>query len=77
MEECIICFEEVTNFVIFPCHHKVCVICYPKLKRCPMCNSEFAEVIQPDYTNAKIACIKILFCMILIVLLFLSFKRYY
>jgi hypothetical protein len=39
MEECIICFEEYINFVTFPCDHKVCVLCYPKLKRCPLCNT--------------------------------------
>lgn len=37
MEECIICFEE-NDFVTFRCNHKVCVLCYPKLKRCPLCN---------------------------------------
>lgn len=43
MEECIICFEEYTDFVTFPCHHKVCVLCYPKLKRCPLCNKPINE----------------------------------
>ena len=43
MEECIICFEEYTDFVTFPCNHKVCVLCYPKLKRCPLCNIPINE----------------------------------
>jgi hypothetical protein len=42
MEECIICFEE-NDFVTFPCNHKVCVLCYPKLKRCPLCNIPINE----------------------------------
>lgn len=39
MEECIICFEERES-IAFPCTHKVCIVCYPKLKRCPLCNYE-------------------------------------
>jgi hypothetical protein len=42
MEECIICFEE-NDFVTFRCNHKVCVLCYPKLKRCPLCNIPINE----------------------------------
>jgi len=45
MEECIICFEEYTDFITFPCNHKVCVLCYPKLKRCPLCNIAINETI--------------------------------
>ena len=45
MEECIICFEEYTDFITFPCNHKVCVFCYPKLKRCPLCNITINETI--------------------------------
>ena len=43
MEECIICFEE-NDFITLPCNHKVCVLCYPKLKRCPLCNITINEV---------------------------------
>jgi len=39
MEECIICFDETTQYVFFPCAHKVCVHCYKRLDRCPICNS--------------------------------------
>jgi hypothetical protein len=39
MEECIVCFEE-RDPIAFPCGHKVCGVCYPKLKRCPLCNYE-------------------------------------
>ncbi len=39
MEECIICFEE-REPIAFPCSHKVCGVCYPKLRRCPLCNYE-------------------------------------
>jgi hypothetical protein len=39
MEECIVCFEE-REPIAFPCGHKVCAVCYPKLKRCPLCNYE-------------------------------------
>lgn len=45
MEECIICFEE-NDFVTFPCNHKVCVLCYPKLKRCPLCNIPINETLN-------------------------------
>ena len=39
MEECIVCFDE-REPIAFPCGHKVCAVCYPKLKRCPLCNYE-------------------------------------
>jgi hypothetical protein len=46
MEECIVCFEEKEH-IAFPCAHKVCVECYPKLKRCPLCNYEVV-IFTPD-----------------------------
>jgi hypothetical protein len=46
MEECIVCFEERTP-IAFPCAHKVCVVCYPKLNRCPLCNYEVIIPITP------------------------------
>jgi hypothetical protein len=74
MEECIICFEENTDFVTFPCDHKVCVLCYPKLKRCPLCNRELTETTEiqerqesPFYYDLIIRMI----CYIMVVLLFL------
>lgn len=36
-EECIICFEETEEFLFFPCQHKVCSTCFPKLHQCPLC----------------------------------------
>jgi Zinc finger, C3HC4 type (RING finger) len=54
MEECIICFEDRKDFVPFPCAHKVCVICYPKLNRCPLCNQARVELdilIATEYTE--------------------------
>jgi len=54
MEECIICFEERTNYVTFPCHHKVCAVCYPKLTRCPLCNRSLVQDVQiiiPSYST--------------------------
>jgi len=46
MEECIVCFEE-RDPIAFPCGHKVCAVCYPKLKRCPLCNYEVIMPITP------------------------------
>jgi hypothetical protein len=50
MEECIICFEEKEP-VAFPCAHKVCVVCYPKLKRCPLCNYEVVVFVPNTPTT--------------------------
>lgn len=53
MDECIICFEETTEFVTFPCDHKVCVVCYPQLTRCPLCNREIipTSTYTPPHTS--------------------------
>lgn len=48
MEECIICFDETTEFMFYRCAHKVCTKCYPKIKTCPMCNTPSEViVVQP------------------------------
>jgi len=52
MEECIICFEETTEFMFYNCVHKVCTHCYPKIKNCPMCNTPKTlqievQIVQP------------------------------
>lgn len=47
MDECIICFEETTEFITFPCDHKVCAGCYPQLRRCPLCNIEIIPHTPP------------------------------
>lgn len=52
MEECIVCFEERLS-IAFPCAHKVCVVCYPKLKRCPLCNYE-AVIFIPDTRLSRV-----------------------
>jgi hypothetical protein len=78
MEECIICFEEYTDFVTFPCDHKVCVLCYPKLKRCPLCNITINEPsntieVNPMYqepwyfdTRVRITCYLIILAIFLL-----------
>ena len=48
MEECIICFEETDNFMIFTCKHKMCHTCLNKFLKystqCPICQH---VIIQP------------------------------
>lgn len=86
MEECIICFEEYTDFVTFPCDHKVCVLCYPKLKRCPLCNIPKTIVIEvtpvsqvsqlsrePWYFDTRV---RMLFYLIIIIVFILSMSRF-
>ena len=43
MEECIICFDETTQFIFLPCAHKICIHCKGRLehKICPICNTRF------------------------------------
>ena len=53
MEECIVCFEE-RDPIAFPCGHKVCAVCYPKLKRCPLCNYEVIIPITPRVSHVHI-----------------------
>lgn len=42
MEECIICFDETDQFIVFICKHKTCEKCYPLIMEqrpnCPLCN---------------------------------------
>jgi hypothetical protein len=48
MEECIICFDETSEFIFYSCTHKVCANCYPKITNCPMCNTpREIVVVQP------------------------------
>jgi hypothetical protein len=41
MDECIVCFEETDNFMIFTCKHKMCYNCLKtflkKSNICPVC----------------------------------------
>jgi hypothetical protein len=63
MEECLICFEETTDFVFFPCAHKVCSGCHKRIVRCPICNYvdpeiqivQRVQIVQPQ----KSACSRI------------------
>jgi len=73
MEECIICFEEYNNFVIFPCNHKVCVVCYPKLNRCPLCNQELEMAVRIAYDQYILM---IFFYIVLFVLLLCAIRFY-
>jgi len=45
MEECFICMEDQDKFVVFPCNHKVCVLCFSKLKdkNCPICDIPYKD----------------------------------
>ena len=85
MEECIICFEE-NDFITFPCNHKVCVLCYPKLKRCPLCNITINETIvievnpvsvsvsrEPWYFDTRV---RMLFYLIIVIVFILSMTRF-
>lgn len=42
MEECVICFDETDQFIVFVCKHKTCRKCYPLIMEqrpnCPLCN---------------------------------------
>jgi hypothetical protein len=37
--ECGICLEDVTYLVKFDCTHGACLVCTPKLKKCPWCET--------------------------------------
>jgi hypothetical protein len=85
MEECIVCFEE-RDPIAFPCGHKVCAVCYPKLNRCPLCNY---EIITPrvshtvirntrDTRDARDArTLQFLFCFILFGIILLSVYHFH
>ena len=42
-EECIICYynKNINEYIIFDCNHKVCIDCYVKLNKCPICLRPF------------------------------------
>jgi hypothetical protein len=48
LEECIVCYEETLRFSYFPCNHKVCTVCFPKLRQCPLCQTEIRIQIRPE-----------------------------
>lgn len=85
MEECIICFEETTNFSFYRCAHKVCNQCYPRIKTCPICNTPNETVIVIPTNNIRVEYVvttytlirNIGYCMILTGMCFLSFKLFF
>jgi len=40
IDECCICYENNLQMSIGKCCHTVCTTCYPKIKKCPMCNGK-------------------------------------
>jgi len=56
MEECIICFDETTEFIFYRCAHKVCEKCFPKIKTCPICNTprEIQIVVHRPHERVEI-----------------------
>jgi len=51
MQECIVCLEDVVDFVTLPCAHQLCVLCYSKVinaaAKCPLCETEMGLVTCP------------------------------
>ena len=47
-EECIICYynKNANEYIIFECNHKVCIECYRKLNKCPICLKPFDRQIE-------------------------------
>jgi len=67
LEECIICYEETTKFKFFPCKHKVCLTCFPRLHQCPLCQIVL-RVSEPEhnYETCKVCfsiVVMMLFCV--------------
>jgi len=39
-KDCPVCLEKMKRFLLTPCDHKICAICYYQLpKKCPLCNT--------------------------------------
>lgn len=88
MEECIICFEETDNFIIFTCKHKMCHKCLNKFikysTQCPVCDhviiKPYVVIPRPhgmlDVSNHSAqnhtACIKV-FCGFFIISFFIFY----
>lgn len=36
--ECVICFDETNKGIQLYCCHQVCYLCYPNIKKCPICS---------------------------------------
>ena len=70
LEECIICYEENVRFIKFPCNHKACSVCFPKLHQCPLCQTELRIQITPEIRveirESRCETCKLCFCIIII-----------
>ena len=84
MEECMICFEETTDFIFFECQHKVCATCYPTIRiLCPVCEHTFQShslvietenVIVTQNENRLIS--QLYFCILFIISIIIIFMLY-
>ena len=64
LEECIICYEETIKFMFFPCNHKVCQVCFPKLHQCPLCQTELRPIPEIEHRGESCkVCLSILVIM--------------
>ena len=56
MEECMICFEETNNFIIFTCSHKMCYNCLKTFLKqsttCPVCDH---LIISPLVSSSNVS----------------------
>lgn len=83
--ECIVCFEEKEQ-VAFPCGHTVCIVCYPKLTRCPLCNYEVVvyvpnrpvshTVYVRNTQDRDVRSLQIICCFILIGIILLALHKW-
>jgi hypothetical protein len=84
--ECIVCFEEKEP-VAFPCGHTVCIACYPKLTRCPLCNYEVIVYVPniPHTIQVRnvrnthdrdIRSLQIIFCFIIVGIILLALHKW-
>jgi hypothetical protein len=50
MSECMVCFEELVDYVTLPCSHELCTACYPRVKetfaKCPLCENPLLADVQ-------------------------------
>lgn len=47
--KCIICFDNLKNIILVPCHHMaMCSFCYENLNRkmCPICRKNILNVVR-------------------------------
>lgn len=70
MRECVVCLEELTDFVTLPCNHDLCVLCYPKIMQykalCPIC--ERSLEIPLVQTDQECACFFKALCAVFVTL---------